>query len=293
MATKPIEQPLIVIVGPTASGKTTLAIEVAKQFSGEIICADSRTVYKGMDIGTAKPTKAQQSEVPHFGLDLVGPDEPFSVFEFKKYADQKIAEIKKRGHIPILVGGTGLYIDAVLFDYQFGIGIDKKLRSKLQHMSLTELYDYCESHKINLPENYKNKRYVIRTIENSGSNIIRKIEPVYKNIIVGITTDKILLREQIITRIEQLIENGVVEEATKLGKKYGWEIEAMKSNMYPLIHRYIENDITNDDLVAKSVTVDWRLAKRQLTYLRRNKFIHWMTISEANKYLLDQLASTR
>lgn len=292
MATEAIEQPLVVIVGPTASGKTNLAIEVAKRFSGEIICADSRTVYKGMDIGTAKPTKVEQSEVPHFGLDLVSPNEHFSVADFKKYADQKIAEIKNRGHIPILVGGTGLYIDAVLFDYQFGTSVNEELRLELQHMSFEELHDYCKIHQINLPENYKNKRYVIRTIENSNSEIIRNTKPVYKNIIVGITTEKILLRKQIAARIEQLLENGVVEEAKELGKKYGWEVEAMKSNMYPLIHKYLENRLTLDDLKTKSVTIDWRLAKRQMTWLRRNKFIHWMTLSEANTYLSDQLVST-
>jgi len=292
MATKALEQPLVVIVGPTASGKSALAIEVAKRFSGEIICADSRTVYKGMDIGTAKPSKAEQQLVPHFGLDLVRPNEHFSVADFKKYADQKIAEIKKRGHLPILVGGTGLYIDAVLFGYQFGASVNKKLRSELQQMSLEELHDYCKIHQINLPENYKNKRYVIRTIENFGKEITSNFEPVYKNIIVGITTDKILQRTQITHRIEQMLENGVVDEAIKLGEKYGWEVEAMKSNMYPLIHEYLENHTTLDDLKAKSITADWRLAKRQITWLRRNKFIHWMTLVEANTYLSDRLATT-
>jgi len=292
MATKALEQPLVVIVGPTASGKSALAIEVAKRFSGEIICADSRTVYKGMDIGTAKPSKAEQQLVPHFGLDLVRPNEHFSVADFKKYADQKIAEIKNRGHLPILVGGTGLYIDAVLFDYQFGASVNKKLRSELQQMSLEELYDYCKIHQINLPENYKNKRYVIRTIENFGKEITSNSVPVYKNIIVGITTDKILQRTQITHRIEQMLENRVVDEAIKLGEKYGWEVEAMKSNMYPLIHEYLENRTTLDDLKAKSITADWRLAKRQITWLRRNKFIHWMTLVEANTYLFDRLATT-
>jgi len=245
-----------------------------------------------MDIGTAKPSKAEQQLVPHFGLDLVRPNEHFSVADFKKYADQKIAEIKNRGHLPILVGGTGLYIDAVLFDYQFGASVNKKLRSELQQMSLEELYDYCKIHQINLPENYKNKRYVIRTIENFGKEITSNSVPVYKNIIVGITTDKILQRTQITHRIEQMLENRVVDEAIKLGEKYGWEVEAMKSNMYPLIHEYLENRTTLDDLKAKSITADWRLAKRQITWLRRNKFIHWMTLVEANTYLFDRLATT-
>ena len=97
-------QPLIVIVGPTASGKTSLAIDLARQFDGEIICADSRTIYQGMDIGTAKPTKAEQATVPHWGIDLVAPNQSYSVADFKQYADQKIEEIRGRGHIPFLVG---------------------------------------------------------------------------------------------------------------------------------------------------------------------------------------------
>ena len=109
MAADDIEKlPLVVIVGPTASGKTALAIKLAEQCGGEIICADSRTVYKEMDVGTAKPTAAEQHQVPHWGLDLVRPDQRFTAADFKLYAEQKIKEIRERGHIPFVVGGTGL-----------------------------------------------------------------------------------------------------------------------------------------------------------------------------------------
>lgn len=282
--------PLVVIVGPTASGKSALAMEIAERFSGEIICADSRTVYKGMNIGTAKPSLDDQKRVPHWGLDLVAPSDHFSAADFKGYADQKIAEIKKRGHIPLLVGGTGLYVDTVLFNYQFGRSVDKKLRSKLQQLSLQELHNYCKRNQINLPENHKNKRYVIRAIENAGQDIHKESEPFYESDIVGITTDKILLRQRIEQRIEQMLEKGVVDEAIKLGKKYGWECESMKSNMYPLIHEYVEGRMTLDELKARSITIDWRLAKRQMTWLRRNEYIHWGTVEELNTYLFDQLA---
>lgn len=292
MATRDIDIPLVVIVGPTASGKTGLAIEIAKKFDGEIICADSRTVYKGMNIATAKPTMLERQGVPHFGLDLVEPNEPFSAADFKKYADSTITAIRKKGKIPILVGGTGLYIDAVLLNYSFGDTIDKKLRYELQHKSLEELYLYCAEHQINLPENYKNKRYVIRAIENKDRKITKRNEPVYKNIIVGITTEKIMLRKRISDRIEQQLKNGVVDEARLLGEKYGWENEAMKANMYPLLRKYIQKDITIDMLKANIVSVDWRLAKRQMTWFRRNKFIHWMDLDEANTYLSDHLVTS-
>jgi tRNA dimethylallyltransferase len=145
-----MEAPLVVIVGPTASGKSALAIELAEQFGGEIICADSRTVYKGMDIGTAKPSLEDQARVPHWGLDLVDPNEPFSVADFQTYAFEKIADVRSRGKIPFLVGGSGLYIDAVIFEFKF-MEIDTALRAKLDKMSLEELHDYCIENNINLP----------------------------------------------------------------------------------------------------------------------------------------------
>ncbi|MDB5166875.1 MAG: putative tRNA dimethylallyltransferase [Candidatus Saccharibacteria bacterium] len=292
MAAESVELPLVVIVGPTASGKTSLATDLARRFNGEIICADSRTIYRGLDIATAKPSQAEQKLVPHWGLDLVEPGDRFTAADFKKYADQKIVEIRGRGHIPFLVGGTGLYIDAVFFGYQFGGVVNEKLRLELQQMSLDELYDYCEQHRINLPENDKNKRYIIRAIENSTANVTPNRTPIYKNIIVGITTDKNKLRDQIEARIEQMLENGVVEEAIKLGKKYGWNSESMTSNIYPLVRQYLQNEVTFNELKSQAAIVDWRLAKRQLTWLKRNKFIHWDDLGRANTYLSDQLAST-
>lgn len=283
--------PLVAIVGPTASGKTSLAIELAIKFKGEIICADSRTIYKGMDIGTAKPSKEEQELVPHWGLDLAEPGERFTAADFKKYALQKIAEIRSRGHVPFLVGGTGLYIDAVLFDYQFGGDIDKELRNKLETMTVEELHNYCTQHNISLPENKLNKRYVIRTIEQKSINKKRRGIPISKSIIVGIATDKETLRTRIVARAEQLFENGVVEEATILGKKYGWDSEAMTGNIYPLVHLYLKNELNLEEMKEKFTTLDWRLAKRQLTWLKRNPYIKWLSLDDAGAYLEGVLAN--
>ena len=285
------ELPLVVVVGPTASGKTALAIELAEKFGGEIICADSRTIYKGMDIGTAKPTPEERSRVPHWGLDLVEPNERYTVAEFKEYAEQKISEIRGRGHIPFLVGGTGLYVDAVIFNYQFGNEADDNLRRQLNNLSLEELHIYCAENNISLPENSKNKRYVIRAIEKNGQPTERNTLPISTSIIVGIATDRDVLRGRIEKRIEQLLHDGVVDEAILLGKKYGWNSEAMTGNIYPLIHMYVNGELTMDDLKAKSTTIDWRLAKRQLTWLRRNSYIQWFSLDEAREFLSAQLAS--
>ena len=202
MATRSLETlPLVVIAGPTASGKTALAIELAERFGGEIICADSRTVYKEMNIGTAKPTAVEQAVVPHWGLDLVRPDEKFTAADFKKYAEQKILEIRQRGHIPFLVGGTGLYVDAVVFDYSFGEEADPNRRAELENMSLEQLHNYCLENNIRLPENALNKRYVIRSIEQNGQSTSRNSEPISTSIIVGIATYREILRTRIAGRI--------------------------------------------------------------------------------------------
>lgn len=284
-------QSLIVIVGPTASGKSALAMELAKKYNGEIICADSRTIYKGMDIGTAKPTKEDQAAVRHWGLDMVEPGEQFSAADFKQYAEIKIQEIRQRGKVPFLVGGTGLYVDGVLFNYEFGEKSDVNQRSELEKLTLSELQEYCSKNNIILPDNDMNKRYVIRAIEQNGVNQRRNILPVKNSHVVGISTDKEKLRTKIENRIEQLFESGVVEEAKILGKKYGWDTPAMTGNIYPILHNYLSGQITLAQAKEKSVTQDWRLAKRQLTWLKRNEHIKWLPPEEAFDYLSTVLAS--
>lgn len=284
-------KPLIVIVGPTASGKTKLAVELAESYGGEIICADSRTVYKGMDIGTAKPGVEERRRVPHWGIDLAEPTERFTAADFKRYALQKIEEIRERGHVPFLVGGTGLYVDGVVFDYEFGQKADETARRQLEAMSLDELYEYCIKNNITLPENVKNKRYVIRAIEQKNISAKRRSVPVDNTIIVGIATETDVLRTRIEHRAEQLFEDGVVEEAKALGKKYGWNHEAMTGNIYPLCRQYLAGELSLDEVKKKFITLDWRLAKRQLTWLRRNKSIIWLPLPEAMRHLSSVLAS--
>lgn len=283
--------PLIVIAGPTASGKTELAIQLAEKFDGEIICADSRTVYKGMDVGTAKPTAEEQARVPHWGLDLAAPSERFTAADFKEYVLVKIKDIRERGKVPFLVGGTGLYIDSVVFDYEFGSEPDPKEREKLETWSAETLYEYCIKNNIQLPENEKNKRHLIRSIEQKSINTKRRHEPIDNTIIVGITTNKATLLTRIEARTEQLFANGVVQEATALGNKYGWQSEAMTANIYPLIYRYLNSQLSLDDLKQKFITLDWRLAKRQLTWLRRNPYIIWLGLEDARNYLFNILAN--
>lgn len=286
-----MEPPLVVIVGPTASGKSALALKLAEKFGGEIICADSRTVYKGMDIGTAKPSLADQARVPHWGLDLVEPNEPFSVADFQKYAREMIADIRARGKIPFLVGGTGLYVDAVVFEFQFG-PVDAGFRAYLEELSLEELYDYCFENNVVLPENEKNRRYVIRAIERKNVNLERLTEPQRNSFIVGITTKKEILHKRIKERSEHLFDSGMIEEAIALGTRFGWKSEAMTGNIYKLVKQFVDGTITKDELKQLNETADWQLAKRQQTWLKRNPFIKWLDLDYAEKYIARRLAES-
>jgi tRNA dimethylallyltransferase len=285
--------PLIVIVGPTASGKTALAVELATRFGGEIICADSRTVYKGMDIGTAKPTRDEQRQVFHWGLDLVEPDSLYTAADFQSYATKAIAHIRDKGKIPFLVGGSGLYVNGVIFDYEFGDKADAGRRKALEAMSLEELYIYCKKNNIKLPQNNKNKRYVIRAIEQKGINNRSRQCPIDNTYVVGITTNKNILRTRMKLRIEHMFANGLVKEAKLLGEKYGWHLQSMTGNVYPLVYKYISNELTQEELIDQALAQDWRLAKRQLTWFRRNPHIQWAEIDDVRRELIKRLETWR
>lgn len=286
MATEP---PLVVIVGPTASGKSDLAMNLAEKFGGEIICADSRTVYRGMDIGTAKPNLEDQRHVPHHLLDIVNPDQRFTVADFQKLARQAITDIRRRGKIPFLVGGTGLYIDSVILDYNFDVNYDKNLRERLEKMTIDQLQKYCNINNISLPQNHLNKRYLIRTIERGGTEQRSSSNPISNSIIVGITTDKNTLKTRIVQRAEHIFESGVVQEANKLGKKYGWKTEAMTGNIYPLAHQILTGELSLEQVKQRFIILDWQLAKRQLTWLKRHPFIQWETLKTAAVAITNQL----
>ncbi len=277
--------PLIVIIGPTSSGKTSLAIQLAKKYRGEIVCADSRTVYRGMNIGTAKPSLGEQQGVSHWGLDLVDPGDSFSVSQFKDYARQKIKEIRSRGNIPFLVGGTGLYIDSVIFDFQFGAKYSKEKRANLQEMTISELQQYCVNHDVSLPENSKNKRYLIRAIERAGKKSSGLEVPLSNTIVVGITTGKQLLRQRITDRAKKMFKDGVVEETIELANNSGWCNEAMTGNVYPIIKKLIEKEIDEDQAIREFIVSDVNLVKRQLTWFRRNPFIEWGDVHSCEQYL--------
>ncbi|MCL2174105.1 tRNA (adenosine(37)-N6)-dimethylallyltransferase MiaA [Candidatus Saccharibacteria bacterium] len=285
-----MKRPLVVIVGPTASGKTGLAIQLARKFNGEIISADSRAIYQGMDIGTAKPTLDEQKEVKHWGIDLVAPDERFTVADFQKYANEKIAEIRARGQIPFLVGGSGLYIDSIIFDYEFGDDVDAERRAELDRMTIEELQNYCNKHNIPLPENHKNKRYLMRAIERQ--NVVKNTRQKIRSdvIIVGILVGEGELRKRIADRAKKMFRDELYGETKRLMTKYSFNLESMKSNIYPIAQRLLNGEISRDEAIKLSEIDDWHLAKKQMTWFRRNPAIKWLPSGEIEGYLNKKFA---
>lgn len=236
------ELKLLAIVGPTASGKSALAVEIAKKYRGEIICADSRTIYKGLDVGTAKPSLLEQEGIPHYGLNLVEPYEKYSAADFQAYANEKIAEIRERGNLPILVGGSGLYIDGVLYSYEFGKEADPNLREELEGLSVEELQAIIEAENYEMPENHQNKRYLIRAIEQGGVN--RSRQPLMKGaIVIGLNPGPDVLESRIRRRAQDMVDNGVLEEARLLDEDYGWSSPGASSNFYRSLRPYIEGSV--------------------------------------------------
>lgn len=273
--------PLITIVGETASGKTGAAIEIAKQVNGEIICADSRTVYKQLDIATAKPTKSERGEIPHHLIDIVSPNEKFSAAQFKHLAEKCIQDIQKRGRVPIVVGGTGLYVDALLYNFQFADKPDEQLRHSLEQMTDDELTTLLKTKNIDISSlNTKNRRHVIRAIERGNTQPVRSV--LRKNtVVLGITLDRELLKQRIATRVDQMFKEGVIEEIRAVSDLYGWGVEALSGANYTVVRDHLLGKASEQDVREAFIKRDISLAKRQRTWFKRSRDIEWFSDPQA------------
>ncbi len=285
------QKPLIAIVGPTASGKTGLAIRLAKKINGAIICADSRTVYRGMNIGTAKPTNDEMGGVAHYMLDLVEPNDAFTLYDFQRLVNKYIHEIRGKGQVPFLVGGSGMYIDSILFDYQLGDEPDKLLRQKLDKMNNTDLLSLIKEQHTEVPINYDNRRHLIRAIEQGGVNKNRRKSIINNAYVVGISTDKNVIEQRIRDRVNIMLDAGFVDEVRNLVEKYG-DQEPFRNNLYGEVQKYLRNELTYDELIERMVIVDRQLAKKQMTWFRRNEQIEWLNIDAAEKRISQILISS-
>ncbi|MFO0780374.1 MAG: tRNA (adenosine(37)-N6)-dimethylallyltransferase MiaA [Candidatus Gracilibacteria bacterium] len=294
------KKPLVVVLGATASGKTALSLRIAKMFHGEIISADSRQIYKYMDIGTDKLLPAQQNGIPHHLIDELEPNQEFTVADFKRAAIKSIEEILRRRHLPILAGGTGLYLNTVLQNYQIPrVPPQHDLRFQLQ--KFYEQYGAAELFKLlqeKDPEaaariHPNNVRYVIRALEiNIAGNtpkVDEKAEPLYEVFSIGIEWPREILYERIEMRVDELINKGLLNEVkTLLMKGYDEKIPAMTSIGYQELIEYIRGKCSMEEAVTEIKKNTRNYAKRQLTWFRHYQNVHWVRGEELETYLSPQ-----
>lgn len=284
--------PLLVIVGETASGKTDLAIDLAERLNGEIICADSSTVRREANIGSAKPTTEEQAAVPHHLLDIVGPDEPFTAALFKEAASVAIKEIAGRGKLPILVGGTGLYIDSVIYDYDFLPQGDPVLRRELSMLSVEKLSKRVQALGIDLDGvDAKNPRRLIRLIETKGKKATRK-ELRDNTVVIGIQVERQVLRQRVNRRVHEMLEAGLQQEVQALSDKYGWGCEALKGVGYSQWQNHFLHAQTIPETRQSIIKATMDLAKRQRTWFKRNKSIHWLKYPVNREEVVDLITTS-
>lgn len=302
---------VVVIVGPTASGKTAISIELAKKINGEIISSDSMQIYKDMDIGTAKVTKEEMQGIKHYLIDCVLPNQRYTVSDFKKAAENAIEEILNKGKVPIVVGGTGLYVNSLIYGIEYqDMKFDEEYRENLMKKAetaegLEELW--LEANKID-PEAMKiisknDKKRIIRVLEiykatgktkTEQEILSRSKEIKYDYKVFGITMDREKLYERINKRVDIMFEQGLEQEVRNLLEKYEEFPTAMQGLGYKEVKEYFDGILSYGEMIDKIKQESRRYAKRQLTWFRANKNTIWLdsgknTIKENIDIILEEL----
>lgn len=295
--------PLLIIVGPTATGKTKLSIELAKYYDGEIISSDSMQIYKKMNIGTAKITNEEKLDIPHYMLDIVEPNEEFSVAEYEKMVKPIIKDINKRGKLPIIVGGTGLYINSIIYTMNFSECINnpdyrnkmkelsKKYGNEFLHAKLKQI-DPETARKLH-PNDVKRIIRALEVYEFTGKPISyyqkesgKKLNKDYNPYMIGLNyRDRNILYKKIDNRIDQMIENNLIEEVVNLLKiGYNKSDTSMQALGYKEIVEYLEGKTTLEEAIEKLKKGTRRYAKRQITWFKSYDFIKWFYVDDFHDF---------
>lgn len=280
---------LIAIVGPTASGKTMLGISLAKQFAGEIVSADSRQIYRGMDVGTAKPTPDERRAILHHLIDIRNPNEEYTVADYQRDAIATIKDILARDKTPLLVGGTGLYVRAVVENLNIPkVVVDRKLRARIETDIARDGLDAIFKKLTTLdPEaanvvDPKNSRRVVRALEvaiTTGEPFTaqRKMNaPLFHTLTLGLNPPPETLRERIDRRIDAMIRDGFIDEVHALLRTYGADVPAFNAIGYRELITYLDGAASLQDAVALIKLHTWHYAKRQITWFKKTPDIHWV-----------------
>ncbi|MBU4561009.1 tRNA (adenosine(37)-N6)-dimethylallyltransferase MiaA [bacterium] len=296
-----MKKSLVVIVGPTAVGKSEVAIELAKKINGEIVSCDSRQVYEHLNIGTAKSTKEERKKIPHHLIDIIKPNEEFNAFLYAQRAHEAISKVHKKKKIPILVGGSGLYVRAVLNGIFPGAGKNKEIRNRLEKFSSSALYKKLKETdpKTALRLHPHDKVRLIRALEvyeltgqpiSALQKVSKEKKPNYNLMMVGLKRKREELYQRINKRVEGMIEGGLVEEVRGLLKKgFSKDLIALKGLGYKEIIGYLDREYGLEEAIRLLKRNSRRFAKRQLTWFSQDKRIHWIEIAE--KDLANRVAS--
>ncbi|BCB03481.1 tRNA (adenosine(37)-N6)-dimethylallyltransferase MiaA [Bacillus sp. KH172YL63] len=301
------KEKVIVLIGPTAVGKTNTSIELAKRFNGEIISGDSMQIYKKMDIGTAKITVEEMDGVPHHLIDIKEPDESFSVAEFQQLVRKKITDIHSRGKLPFIVGGTGLYIQAVLYDYQFTetpgdegyrVALERDLASKGSQWLHEKLEKIDPAAAQNIHRN--NTRRVIRALEIhhcTGKTMTeyqeaQSQELLYDVALVGLTMDRERLYERIDLRVDLMMDQGLIQEVKGLYESGLRNVQSVQAIGYKELYDYFDGTVSLDKAVENLKQNSRRYAKRQLTWFRNKMDVSWfdVTIKDSHTKIIEDIS---
>lgn len=295
---------IIAVVGPTSSGKSALAVRLARQFNGEIISADSRQVYKGLNIGSGKITKRERRNVPHHLLDVVSPRRTFTVARYKKLAEKAIADITRRGKLPILAGGTGFYLDAALDGITIpSVPPDRALRARLEKSSTEELFKKLQGLDADRAKNIDrhNRRRLIRAIEIAQTQMLNtrcltkcstpSVAQDYWVLKIGMLIDREKLRQNIQTRLRQRLKHGLIAEVKRLrAGGLSWQRLDNFGLDCRYAARYLQNKISREQMNSRLETAIWHYGKRQMTWWRRDPIIHWVrNYRKAEQFIRDFL----
>ncbi|GEM00840.1 tRNA dimethylallyltransferase [Halolactibacillus halophilus] len=289
---------IVCVVGPTAVGKTALSIEIAQHFNGEVISGDSMQVYRGMDIATAKVTQDEQQNIPHYLLDILEPDESFSVFDFKTRVTQIITDMNERGRLPIIAGGTGMYLDSLIRDYALSEEkrdpeYERKIEADIEKLGIDAVYNrLVEVDPNQAKKTHKNNvRRVIRALEvydRTGQTMTdyqqtQRADSPYNVILIGLDMDRTLLYARINARVDQMVEHGLFKEARyfyDLGLK---DAPSMRAIGYKELIGYFEGTCSKEEAIDLLKRNSRRYAKRQLTWFRNKMDINWYTLTPETK----------